>query len=120
MFPFKEFTSLGVAGWVALLALLALIPGCGGSSPNARSNESSSAPSGEPKAGESSLPPASGENPPAVSPDDSDNGMPGSKDNPTSGTPCGPNVCGEGEECCNASCGICVPTGGMCTQQFCE
>lgn len=36
------------------------------------------------------------------------------------GTPCGSNVCGAGQFCCNLSCGICAPTGGACTQQFCE
>jgi hypothetical protein len=38
----------------------------------------------------------------------------------TPGTPCGDNVCGAGEYCCNPSCGICAPEGGFCTQQFCE
>lgn len=33
---------------------------------------------------------------------------------------CGSSVCGEGLECCNSSCGICVKPGMMCTQQFCE
>lgn len=32
---------------------------------------------------------------------------------------CGGNVCGAGEYCCNSSCGICAPEGGVCTQQFC-
>ena len=32
---------------------------------------------------------------------------------------CGANTCAAGEECCNASCGICVPPGGVCTQQAC-
>jgi hypothetical protein len=36
------------------------------------------------------------------------------------GTRCGSNVCGAGQFCCNPSCGICAPTGGACTQQFCE
>jgi hypothetical protein len=35
------------------------------------------------------------------------------------GTPCGDNVCGSGEFCCNESCGICVPEDGVCTQEFC-
>jgi len=35
------------------------------------------------------------------------------------GAPCGTNVCGAGEFCCNASCGTCAPLGGACTQQFC-
>jgi hypothetical protein len=37
-----------------------------------------------------------------------------------SGATCGAVVCGDGLECCNASCGICVPPGGSCTQQACE
>lgn len=35
------------------------------------------------------------------------------------GSPCGDSVCGQGLECCNASCGICVEPGGFCTQQAC-
>ena len=38
---------------------------------------------------------------------------------PVGGTPCGDSVCGQGLECCNASCGICVEPGGFCTQQAC-
>lgn len=33
---------------------------------------------------------------------------------------CGDTICGKGTTCCNASCGICVPKGGVCTQQVCE
>ena len=33
---------------------------------------------------------------------------------------CGENVCGKGEYCCNASCGICAPEGGGCIQLYCE
>ncbi len=33
---------------------------------------------------------------------------------------CGNTVCGDGEFCCNESCGICAPTGGSCTQEFCS
>ena len=32
---------------------------------------------------------------------------------------CGANTCPTGEVCCNASCGICTPPGGFCTQQIC-
>ncbi|MCH9650521.1 MAG: hypothetical protein K0U98_19965 [Deltaproteobacteria bacterium] len=32
---------------------------------------------------------------------------------------CGGNVCGPFFYCCNASCGICAPYGGSCTQQNC-
>jgi hypothetical protein len=35
------------------------------------------------------------------------------------GEPCGAAVCGAEEYCCNESCGICAPEGGVCTQQFC-
>lgn len=35
-------------------------------------------------------------------------------------TPCGTSTCGAGQYCCNASCGICAPEGGVCTQQVCE
>jgi hypothetical protein len=33
---------------------------------------------------------------------------------------CGSATCGAGEVCCNASCGICTPPGGVCTQQVCD
>lgn len=36
------------------------------------------------------------------------------------GEPCGSNICGAGEVCCNASCGICTPPGGACTKQLCD
>lgn len=33
---------------------------------------------------------------------------------------CGKNTCGQGEYCCNESCGICAAVGGQgCTKQFC-
>ncbi len=32
---------------------------------------------------------------------------------------CGKSVCGEGTYCCNESCGICAPDGGLCIQKFC-
>jgi hypothetical protein len=32
---------------------------------------------------------------------------------------CGPTNCLSGEVCCNQSCGICTPAGGVCTQQMC-
>lgn len=36
------------------------------------------------------------------------------------GPACGPKAtCPAGQECCNASCGICTPPGGACTQQAC-
>lgn len=35
------------------------------------------------------------------------------------GQRCGDRRCGSGEVCCNASCGICTPPGGFCTQQAC-
>jgi hypothetical protein len=36
------------------------------------------------------------------------------------GAACGSAVCANGDVCCNASCGICTPPGGVCTQQLCE
>ncbi len=39
---------------------------------------------------------------------------------PPSVTPCGANVCRNGDYCCNASCGTCAPAGSFCTQQACE
>lgn len=36
------------------------------------------------------------------------------------GEPCKDKVCAQGEFCCNASCGICAPKGGACTQQMCQ
>src|SRR5262245_26614704 len=33
---------------------------------------------------------------------------------------CGPTTCPAGQVCCNASCGICTPPGGVCTQQICD
>jgi hypothetical protein len=37
----------------------------------------------------------------------------------SAGVACGPNTCAAGDVCCNSSCGICTPPGGMCTMQFC-
>jgi hypothetical protein len=36
-----------------------------------------------------------------------------------SGAPCGTSLCKDGEFCCNESCGICAPRGGVCTQREC-
>lgn len=33
---------------------------------------------------------------------------------------CGDGFCDVGDVCCNDSCGICTPPGGVCTQQVCE
>jgi hypothetical protein len=33
---------------------------------------------------------------------------------------CGNNLCGEGEYCCNPSCGVCAPKGGACDAIRCE
>ncbi|MDB4989358.1 MAG: hypothetical protein JWN04_4536 [Myxococcaceae bacterium] len=33
---------------------------------------------------------------------------------------CGSITCGEGQICCNPSCGICTAPDVMCTQQFCD
>lgn len=38
----------------------------------------------------------------------------------TDGVPCGGATCEPGMVCCNASCGICTPPDGACTQQACE
>ena len=35
------------------------------------------------------------------------------------GEPCGQSVCEVGAFCCNASCGICAPTGGACIELAC-
>jgi hypothetical protein len=35
------------------------------------------------------------------------------------GIRCGRALCGVGEFCCNESCSICAPAGGVCTQMFC-
>ncbi len=32
---------------------------------------------------------------------------------------CGPNVCGAGQYCCNASCGLCASMGGGCLTVQC-
>lgn len=36
------------------------------------------------------------------------------------GIPCGSRTCAAGQICCNASCGICTPPDGVCTQQLCD
>lgn len=36
------------------------------------------------------------------------------------GGACGKTTCQPGTHCCNASCGICVGPGGVCTQQICN
>lgn len=36
------------------------------------------------------------------------------------GERCGSVVCDQGLDCCNPSCGICVPPGDVCTQEVCE
>jgi hypothetical protein len=36
------------------------------------------------------------------------------------GGACGSTTCGPGTHCCNASCGVCVGPGGVCTQQVCN
>ena len=38
---------------------------------------------------------------------------------PTQGDFCRTRFCGPDEYCCNFSCGICAPRGGVCTQQLC-
>jgi hypothetical protein len=41
-------------------------------------------------------------------------------ENPAPGPTCGQNTCPAGQTCCNASCGICAPMGGVCIQIACE
>lgn len=36
------------------------------------------------------------------------------------GAACGATTCPAGQVCCNASCGICTPPGGVCIQLACE
>ena len=36
------------------------------------------------------------------------------------GPTCGSTTCAGGTVCCNASCGICAPPDGVCTQQVCD
>ena len=38
---------------------------------------------------------------------------------PAAGEFCRTRFCGPDEYCCNFSCGICAPRGGVCTQQLC-
>jgi hypothetical protein len=38
----------------------------------------------------------------------------------SAGETCGSTTCAKGTTCCNASCGVCVPPGGACTQQVCS
>lgn len=35
------------------------------------------------------------------------------------GSPCGPSRCQVGQFCCNESCGLCAPRGGICLQRQC-
>jgi hypothetical protein len=47
-------------------------------------------------------------------------GTPGTPPAPSPGVACGPKTCAAGQVCCNASCGICTPPDGVCTQQLCN
>lgn len=40
--------------------------------------------------------------------------------NPNYREVCGPTICTSGTLCCNASCGICTPTGDNCIQIVCD
>lgn len=44
----------------------------------------------------------------------------GNGSDPGKGTACGPTHCGEGLECCNASCGMCAAPGEGCIAIACE
>jgi hypothetical protein len=61
-------------------------------------------------------PEASGSEPGASTPGDEGKQSVG----PARPEQCGTATCTGNTHCCNASCGICVPPGGFCTQQFCE
>lgn len=39
---------------------------------------------------------------------------------PEKGQKCGTKTCGQGDYCCNASCGMCAPIGAMCIQIACQ
>ena len=36
------------------------------------------------------------------------------------GQACGPNVCGAGQYCCKAACGLCLPMGAACPARICN
>jgi hypothetical protein len=38
---------------------------------------------------------------------------------PEKGPACGEGSCPVGQTCCNPSCGLCVPPGGVCIEKFC-
>jgi hypothetical protein len=42
-----------------------------------------------------------------------------SREGDNHGTPCGPSRCKAGQFCCNESCGLCAPHGGVCLQRQC-
>jgi len=42
------------------------------------------------------------------------------QDGASAGVSCGAVSCPTGQICCNASCGICTPPDGVCTQQVCD
>jgi hypothetical protein len=44
----------------------------------------------------------------------------GADDAPLTGAACGEVTCPPGETCCNASCSLCTPEGGICTEQECD
>lgn len=45
--------------------------------------------------------------------------VPEAEDKQILGGTCGDNVCGQGEFCCNPSCGVCAPIGGYCLDIYC-
>lgn len=47
------------------------------------------------------------------------NTYPESSPSSSHSTQCGSTTCNSNEYCCNPSCGVCAPLGGVCTQQFC-
>ena len=58
--------------------------------------------------------------PPAEDLDYTNNISPDADNTPVEGGKCGVATCGLGEFCCNESCGVCAPIGGVCTQVVCE
>lgn len=47
------------------------------------------------------------------------NSHPDSSPSPSRSNQCGTTTCNSNEYCCNSSCSICAPIGGVCTQEFC-
>ena len=72
----------------------------------------------EPSATVSDFPPPTEAPPPSAAPPTNQPAQPRAIDRPPQ-VPCGLVGCAAGEVCCNASCGICTPPGGTCTNKIC-